>query len=147
MIWMPWAQMDENARDLDIKRLMRMPGEILKVLDDLVSEKDTRETRMWKGGEGTLIDYGNIIAYQILSRDYRIKPRFFRNELWKYQEKLVPIRRVIGKPVESPKPRFFRNYRVFASHRYALWRKDKNHYWKYEEKGLPEAIVWPGGEN
>jgi hypothetical protein len=137
--FLPYVDFVKSAECLDSKRLGKQRVEVLQLLRALHGETrgwiNHPATRMWRGYENYLVEYGNDICSEWVHRGYKDS---CRDKILKYY---ISGRR-FGAPM--PYPTWLGNEAFHASHRSNLLRKDPVHYGKFgwtEPDNFP--YVWP----
>lgn len=132
--FLPYPDFAASARCLDDKRLGKQRVEVLQILNALTNPsakgwKNHPCTRMWRGHEAILAEYGRAVCLEWRARGFRDT----------VLEKLAAF------DLEAAEaPAWLGREDVHASHRANLLRKDLDHYGRFgwtEEHDLP--MVWP----
>ena len=137
--FLPSPSYDESAQVLDNKRLGKQRVETKQIL--LALPKTTGgwvnhpATKMWRGHEVSLCQYGLAMCWEWQRRGYKDSLyQFFASALAQYQED--------GRTYLPPS--WLGEETVHASHRSNLLRKDRGFYSQYgwaESDDLP--YIWP----
>lgn len=133
--FLPLKDFKKSAEILDYRRLGKQRVEVLQLLKALSGETkgwvNHPATRMWKGHINSLVEYGEAMCNEWISRGYK-------------DTCLDKIK--IYKQIDTPtvNPRWLGNKEFHASHRSNLLRKKLDYYYKFgwtESPGLP--YIWP----
>lgn len=139
--FLPSPSYDESARILDYKRLGKQRVETKQILLALGKTeggwRNHPATKMWRGHEVSLCQYGAAMCWEWQRRGYKDSLlNFFASALAQYDED--------GR-THMP-PDWLGDDFIHASHRSNLLRKDPEFYGKYgwsEDSTLP--YIWPVG--
>jgi hypothetical protein len=140
--FLPWPDFKMSAEALDRQRLGKQRVETLQILRALTDEKYGWQhhpaTRMWRGYEVALVNYGIAICEEWISRGYRDtcleKIDDMRNEITNYRYRC-----------SSPDWLGWSDFH--ETHRAMLYRKDPMFYAKFLGTFNPnvEDYIWPKG--
>lgn len=115
--FLPSPSFQQSARYLDPVRLRNQRREVLSILAAISGEKlgwyNHPATRMWRGYQTALVQYGLAICAEIMERGYVDNSRFI----------IMAYR--FGPYVEPP---WLGDSRLHSSHRSNLLRKDRRYY-------------------
>lgn len=133
--FLPYPSFVESAKVLDMKRLGKQRVECKQILLALkgISKgwANHPATKMWRGYESSLAEYGMCICEEWLSRGYK--------------DSLLPVfEQWLARGHHPFKPPWFGDEEFHRSHRSNLLRKMPEHYgqfWPDERNDLP--YVWP----
>lgn len=137
--FLPSPSYTESAKILDYKRLGKQRVEAKQILLALGKTSggwvNHPATKMWRGHEVELCQYGLSMCCEWIRRGYKdTLSEFFMDALWQYESD--------GRDMSLPP--WVGDERVHASHRSNLLRKDREFYSQYgweESDDLP--YVWP----
>lgn len=133
--FLPYESFTESAKCLDYRRLGKQRVEAYQILRALTGESkgwtNHPATKMWKGFEYALAEYGFDICGEWRQRGYKdtLMPKFYA---------------FFADAPDYTYPLWLGNEQFHASHRSNLLRKNKEFYSKYgwtEPDNLP--YVWP----
>lgn len=118
--FLPYASFTASAKVLDYRRLGKQRVETLQILNALADPsygwQNHPAVKMWRGHEGWLIYYGQIICAEWLKRGYKdtclVKIESFKSKYWS----------------DYAVPAFLGNEAFHRSHQSNLIRKDPTHY-------------------
>lgn len=139
--FVPYPDIKESARVLDMRRLGKQRVEVLQILNAMdptprmhrtIGWANHPATRMWASNKNGLIAYGVAICDEWISRGYKDTCR----------DKILAL----GLADANDMPSWWGNEAVHASHRSNLLRKLGDHYQQFgwnEPNDLP--YVWPVG--
>lgn len=140
--FLPYPEFSKSAACLDHRRLGKQRIEVLQILEAL--QFGTRwsnhpATKMWRGCEGALVEYGLAICSEWINRGYIDYTRF---EIKKHQKDIIgPI---IG-PIIRP---HWLGGLIHKTHQSKLLQKDYNWYKKFGwDVPLDLAYYWPEGRS
>lgn len=131
--FLPYRDIKKSISILDNKRLGKQRVEAKQLLDLLLGVKKNNwinhpACRMWKGYENYLKLYYNLCIDEWVNRG-------FKNNMSRME--------IIG---ECIKPHWFKDDRVFLSHKCNLLRKDISYYGKYWGRNILDIdapYFWP----
>jgi hypothetical protein len=133
--FLPTNNIEEVAKILDNKRLNKQKVEAYQILNTLSGKskgwKNHPAVLMWKGYEGSLVEYALIIAKECLDRGFKdtLIPKFKEYEIL-YSNKT--------------KPPWFGNKEFHDSHKSNLIRKNHEHYNRFWQNIEPNIeYSWP----
>lgn len=137
--FLPSPSYDESARILDYKRLGKQRVECKQILLALPKTtggwRNHPATKMWRGHEVSLCQYGAAMCWEWQRRGYKdTLLDFFASALAQYDED--------GRTYMPPA--WLGDETIHASHRSNLLRKDPQYYGQFgwsEDSTLP--YVWP----
>jgi hypothetical protein len=122
--FLPYKNFEETAKVLDYRRLNKQILECDQILKALEKKRSGFQgkigwinhpaTRMWEGYEDCLEVYRDVMLKEWISRGYNSTRKFISKMHYFLKH-----------------PLWFRDDRVFASHRSNLLRKDPIHYGKF----------------
>ncbi len=120
--FLPYPDFQQTAKCLDFRRLGKQRVEAWQIWKACVFKdyawRKHPISKMWKGYEACLLDYGIAICKEWRKRGYK------DNMLRRFKA----LRKLYGK---TEKPHWLGNKALHASHRSNLLRKDKDFYGKY----------------
>lgn len=137
--FLPYPDFEESAACLDNKRLGKQRVEVLQILKALTGESkgwmNHPATKMWRGSELHLIDYGMYIC-----REWR--KRGFKDTCLDKIQGFEPKFNTEG---HMNLPCFLLDTKFFEAHRSNLMRKDPAYYGKFFGEDCPQDLpyVWP----
>jgi hypothetical protein len=137
--FLPSPSYNESARLLDYKRLGKQRVETKQILLALAKTSggwvNHPATKMWRGHEVSLCQYGAAMCWEWQRRGYKDTLHdFFANALLQYEED--------GRTFMPP--RWLGDDSVHASHRSNLLRKDPDYYGQFKWEEPPDLpYVWP----
>jgi len=128
--FLPEADFDLTAHNLDRKRLIKQSVENLQILKSLTGFYDKSgawvnhpAVKMWRGHEDWLFMYNESIIKEIIKRGYKNSTQSQFDNI--YQDNFMML--------ESDKPWWLGDYRVHDSHKGSLFNKDPELYYFYTE--------------
>lgn len=134
--FLPYPSFEDSARVLDRQRLGKQRVEVLQLLKALTVPNagwsNHPATKMWRGFEKSLADYGLVICVEWKNRGY--KDTCYEKTLAYCEQSNESV---------APPP-WLGDEAFHASHRSNLLRKLPEHYSKFgwkEHSGL--AYIWP----
>lgn len=130
--FLPYASFEDSAKSLDMRRLGKQRVEVKQILIALTEGRgwvNHPATKMWRGYESALAEYGVAICTEWRSRGYKdsLLPQF--------EERLTE---------SSVTPPWLGDEDFHLSHRSNLLRKAPDHYrslWPTDPDDLP--YIWP----
>ena len=133
--FLPYASYVRTARVLDAKRLGKQRVEAWQILQVLAGEKrgwsNHPATRMWRGHERALAEYGLAICDEWVRRGYRDSMR----------ERFVAL---VAELPDTGLPTWLGRRAFHRSHQSHLLRKDAAHYAPLFVDASPDIeLVWP----
>jgi hypothetical protein len=133
--FLPYEDFAKSAQCLDRQRLGKQRVEVLQILKALNGETsgwaNHPATRMWRGSESYLIEYGKAICLEWIGRGYKDT----------CYGKIVDYR---NKFQDSTRPTWLGNPDFHRSHQSNLVRKDPKFYGpKFSGVADNLAYVWP----
>lgn len=133
--FLPYDNFVESARVLDYRRLGKQRVETMQILKALRGESkgwiNHPATRMWRGYEGALCEYGAVCSTMWLNLGY--------------QDNLLSYFHITNLDYpDDVKPPWFGDRDFHISHRSNLIRKNPEHYGRFWPD-VPDDIpyVWP----
>lgn len=141
--FLPYADFTKSAKCLDRQRLGKQRVEIYQILRALHGETkgwvNHPATKIWKGFEGALIDYGIFICNEWIKRGYKdtclqkiYNFKYTNPDWWINFYKLPP---------------WLGDEQFHSSHRAALLMKNPEWYSPFGWKEKPEIkYFWPGND-
>lgn len=130
--FLPYSDFVDTAKSLDYRRLGKQRVEAWQILQALLG--NTRgwvnhpATKMWRGHERALCDYGIAICNEWITRGYQDTMR----------EKFIAIHSEL---IDTGLPEWLGNYDFHRSHQSNLKRKDAEYYNFDVEDDLPYLWV------
>ena len=140
--FLPYADFDESAKVLDMKRLGKQRVETYQVLKALLIEdygwKNHPAVKMWRGHTHSLLMYQRAICKEWTSRGYK-------DTCLEKSETLV---RKLCHSLHTAAPSWLGNEALHLSHRSNLIRKAPDIYRPLFDEGTPDDLeyVWPTDE-
>jgi hypothetical protein len=138
--FLPYPDFAQSAKCLDMRRLGKQRVEVLQLLKALIAGggwSNHPATKMWRGYEQALTDYGFAIIEEWVERGYKDSCR----------DKIYELISGVAEnwwPGETVLPPWLGNEEFHAAHRSNLLRKDPVHYGQFgwtESDDLP--YIWP----
>lgn len=134
--FLPYPSFEKSAECLDVKRLGKQRVEVYQILRSLLGESkgwlNHPCTKMWKGYEGSLKNYGIAVC-----------------KAWRklgYKDTLLEKITNLNTP-ETENPEWLGNEEFHLSHQSNLLRKDQVWYGKYWNVPTDLPYIWPVEKN
>ena len=133
--FLPYENFDKSARVLDRQRLGKQRVEVLQILKAIHTGggwSNHSATRMWKGYENALIEYGIAICKEWRARGYKDT---CLEKISAYREHFKGATKL---------PHWLGNEKLHLSHRSNLLRKNSEYYREHfpsDPSDLP--YIWP----
>ena len=133
--FLPYPSFAESARSLDVKRLGKQRVETWQIFLALTKPvygwKNHPATRMWRGFETALLDYGIAICDEWIARGYNDTMR----------ERFIGER--AKRDADAVLPPWFGDDQIHLSHQSNLVRKDKAYSMLFPNVSSDLPYVWP----
>jgi len=133
--FLPYPSFEKSAAVLDRQRLGKQRLEVLNLLETLSGERPGwahhPATKMWRGHEHALAEYGIAVCEEWIRRGYR-------------DTTLPRIRTYLARFRDTGLPPWFGSRKFHFSHKSNLVRKLPEHYRRYFPKTPPDIpYFWP----
>ncbi len=130
--FLPYPDFEKSARVLDYRRLGKQRLEVRQILQGF--RRHHPASKMWRGYEYLLAEYGEAVCREWISRGYR-------------DNMLKDILELKKNLVFTGYPPWFGDEAFHSAHRSNLMRKKPEHYSKYFNDPSDLPYVWPSGRD